>query len=507
MSLILKVDGDPFWLEPQASSYAETVIRLRGDGADVPGHPVDVPAVLLLAVSPLLRSILSADHLPPAYQQPAISLPSVTCQALQTVRELFVSGEVSVDKSANVTEIQSVFKMLGIEIELICDQPQVVKMENEKVEEYFEYIKTEDEFPNVKKHNTLKSLDIVKVEPEILELQRLSPKEKKIIRQIEYYFGDFNLPRDKFLNEKTKYNQGWVRLKTMLTFRRLAEISTDVAEIAAAIKKSKAGLIAVSEDNSKIRRDPAIPLPENTDESRKLLEARTVYAKGFDKENTTLDELLDHFNKTNPNVVSIQMRKRADIKGKKKVWHFKGSVFISFKTEEGAKEFVDNKGFKYKDFPLVIKFQKNYFEEKAKDKDKEARKKRKRNRIILKLTGLGGEISREDIKDMLKHKFSVNTDKIGGDIAFVDYERGAAEAKIRFKAKNYAKSIAEKWVRMKKVKIQGATIVGSLLEGKEEEKFLAKSQLDLKHTGNKTHSGHKRSGGGHHSHGGKKDRC
>jgi len=507
MSLIFKVDGDPFWLEPQASSYAETVIRLRGDGADVPGHPVDVPAVLLLAVSPLLRSILSADHLPPAYQQPAISLPSVTCQALQTVRELFVSGEVSVDKSTNVTEIQSVFKMLGIDIELICDQPQVVKMENE----YFEYIKTEDEFPNVKKHNTLKSLDIVKVEPEILELQRLSPKEKKIIRQIEYYFGDFNLPRDKFLNEKTKSDEGWVTMETIMKFRRLAEISTDMAEIVAAIKKSEAGLIAVAKDNSKIRRDPAIPLPENTDESRKLLEARTVYAKGFDKENTTLDELLDHFNKTNPNVVSIQMRKRADIKGKKKVWHFKGSVFISFKTVKGAKKFVENKGFKYKDFPLVIKFQKNYFEEKA--KDKEARMKRMGNIIILpkgatlKLTGLGGEISREDIKDVLKHKFSVNTDKIGGDIAFVDYERGAAEAKIRFKAKNYAKSIAEKWVRMKKVKIQGATIVGSLLEGKEEEKFLAKSQLDLKHTGNKTHSGHKRSGGGHHSHGGKKDRC
>ena len=33
----------------------------------------------------------------------------------------------------------------------------------------------------------------VKVEDE------MSPLEKKIIRQIEYYFGDFNLPRDKFL--------------------------------------------------------------------------------------------------------------------------------------------------------------------------------------------------------------------------------------------------------------------------------------------------------------------
>merc|ERR1719292_3409 len=93
-----------------------------------------------------------------------------------------------------------------------------------------------------------------------------------------------------------------------MKFKRLADLSKDQAEIVAAIKKSKAGLMAVSDDNIKIRRDPAIPLPENTEESRKLLEARTVYAKGFDKDNTVLDDLLDYYNENNPDVVSIQMR-------------------------------------------------------------------------------------------------------------------------------------------------------------------------------------------------------
>jgi len=314
-----------------------------------------------------------------------------------------------------------------------------------------------------------------------------------------------------------------------MKFKRLADVSTDTAEIVAAIKKSKAGLIAVAEDNSKIRRDPAIPLPENTEESRKLLEARTVYAKGFDKENTTLDELLDHFNETNSNVVSIQMRNWADKKGKEKVWHFKGSVFITFKTEEAAKEFVETKDFKYKDHPLLIRFQKNYFEEKA--KENEARKKGKGKRghesvkqevkeekvdprdditlpkgATLKLTGLGGEITREAIKEVLKDQFSVNIDKDGGDIAFITYEKGAPEAKIRFKVENSAKPVAEKWVGMDKVEIEGATIVGSLLEGDEEEKFLAESVQDLKNRRNKNRSGHKRRGGGHHGHGGKRGR-
>jgi len=287
-----------------------------------------------------------------------------------------------------------------------------------------------------------------------------------------------------------------------MKFKRLADLSEDNAVITAAIKKSKAGLIAVSEDGLRIRRDPAIPLPENTEESRKLLEERTVYAKGFDKENSTLDELLDHFNDTNPNVVSIQMRNWSDKKGKEKVWHFKGSVFITFKSGEAATEFVENKNFKYKDHPLDIKFQKTYFEEKVDPRDDITLPKG----ATLMLTGLGGEITREDIKDVLKDKFAVNIDKDGGDIAFVTYEKGAPEAKIRFKVENFAKPVAEKWVGMDKVVIQGATIVGSLLEGDEEEKFLAESVQDLKNRRNKNRTGHKRRGGGHHGYGGKRGR-
>jgi len=362
------------------------------------------------------------------------------------------------------------------------------------------------------------------------DAENVSPQEKKIIRQVEYYFGDFNFPRDKFLTEEAKVDEGWVTMETMMKFKRLADLSKDKAEIVAAIKKSKAGLMAVSEDDSKIRRDPAIPLPENTEESRKLLEARTVYAKGFDKENTTLDELLDHFNETNPNVVSIQMRNWSDKKGKEKTWHFKGSVFITFKTGEAATEFVESKDFKYKDNPLVIKFQKDYFEEKS--KENEARKRGKSFKgkdsvkteavkeekvepkdditlpkgATLKLTGLGGEITREDIKEVLQEKFDVNIDKDKGDIAFVTYEKGESEAKIRFRVENFAKPVAEKWLGLdEKVEIKGAAIVASLLEGEEEEKFLADSVQDLRNRRNKNR-GHKRRGGGHHGHGGKRGR-
>merc|ERR1711874_946460 len=113
---------------------------------------------------------------------------------------------------------------------------------------------------------------------------------------------------------------------------------------------------------------------------------------------------------------------------------------------------------------------------------------------VLKLTGLGGEVTREDIKEVLKDKFEVNIDKDGGDIAFITYEKGESEAKIRFKKEDFAKPIAEKWVGMETVDIKELKVVGSLMEG-EEETFLAESVKDLKNRRNKNRHGHKRKGG------------
>ena len=39
---------------------------------------------------------------------------------------------------------------------------------------------------------------------------------KKIVRQVEYYFGDLNLQRDTFLMDEMKKDEGWVSLDTMM---------------------------------------------------------------------------------------------------------------------------------------------------------------------------------------------------------------------------------------------------------------------------------------------------
>merc|ERR1712037_446729 len=74
---------------------------------------------------------------------------------------------------------------------------------------------------------------------------------------------------------------------------------------------------------------------------------------------STLDELIEYFNESNPDVVSIQMRNYCEKKGKDKVWKFKGSIFLTFKTEEAAKAFVEKEDQFLKDSAQDLKNRRN----------------------------------------------------------------------------------------------------------------------------------------------------
>ena len=105
----------------------------------------------------------------------------------------------------------------------------------------------------------------------------------------QYYFGDFNLPRDKFLKEQIKLDEGWVPLEIMIKFNRFNRLPTDFNVIVEALSKSKAELMEISEDKTKIRRSPNKPLPEVTDEYKNDVKNRSVYIKGFPTD-ATLDD-------------------------------------------------------------------------------------------------------------------------------------------------------------------------------------------------------------------------
>lgn len=300
--------------------------------------------------------------------------------------------------------------------------------------------------------------------------------DSKIIRQIEYYFGDYNLPRDKFLQEEIKKEDGWIALDTMLNFKRLASLSTDHEVILAAIGKSEQKLLEISEDKLKIRRDPKKPLPIFNDDVKAETMKRTIYCKGFPKDGAaTLDVLLKYFQNYGPYETVLMRHFFNDVEKKQ---GFKGSVLVVFPTEEKAKEFLDLEEVKYEGKPLERKWHADYVEEKRKEVEE-----RKAKRNSNKKEGGGEENQRssnfesipkgvfiymEDVvvgttREELKAAIAEHTDQL----SFVDFSNTRSEGYLRFKEEGTNKEILEK---LGEFKIKDVLVKLRLVDGEEEEK-------------------------------------
>jgi len=340
--------------------------------------------------------------------------------------------------------------------------------------------------------------------------------DKKIIRQIEYYFGDMNLPRDKFLQEKIKEEDGWVTLDVMLNFNRLKSISDDKELIAKALRKSTSGLIEVSEDSTKIRRCQDKPLPDNTKERKDDVTARSVYVKGFPKD-SSLDKLQVFFEQFG-SIDTIFMR-RVDKT-------FKGSVFVTFSSLDAAKAFVEKEDIKPPgDSELIKMFKEDYFkkksdeqkqrkkkhtapgeQEKAEKKKEDAEKKlddQMTRGAVLFMKGLPQETTMEEVKEFFG-KF--------GSVAWVEYANGDEKALVRFQeaeaesALEKAKAAGEGKVVMKEAELETR-----ILEGEEEKEYWRKMFSDIadkiqKNKSKRFQKGKRKFGGRHsHKHGNKDD--
>ncbi|XP_011064336.1 PREDICTED: la protein homolog [Acromyrmex echinatior] len=319
----------------------------------------------------------------------------------------------------------------------------------------------------------------------------------KIKTQIEYYFGNVNMQRDKFLIEQTKLDEGWIPMTIMLNFKMLAALSKDVDVILKALETSD--LMEISEDKKKIRRSPKHPLPEYNEGYRKAQEARTVYVKGFPFTNTTIDKLKVFFEPYKP-FETIVMRKYQD---KDKVLKFKGSVFVQFETFDTAKAFMNTESVKYQDTELIRKWAADYYAEKAQEKEERRKKKEKPKKSITEETketeneteqtsagtdnklpkgsiiyfsGVSKTCTREDVKECL--------DKFDADIAYIDFQRGQTEGWVRLQGENAAKPLLAK-TNEGKVVIQDIEVTCKMLEGEEEDKYLAKAMEDIVASKNK----------------------
>ncbi|XP_020252806.1 la-related protein 6A [Asparagus officinalis] len=86
----------------------------------------------------------------------------------------------------------------------------------------------------------------------------------KIVRQVEYYFSDENLPTDKFmLTHVKKDKQGFVPIVVIASFRKMKRLVRDLSLIEEALRTSSQ--LVVSKDGRKVRRLHPLPVSEIKD--------------------------------------------------------------------------------------------------------------------------------------------------------------------------------------------------------------------------------------------------
>ena len=88
---------------------------------------------------------------------------------------------------------------------------------------------------------------------------------EKVKKQVEFYFSDSNLQTDKFLWRIYEANDGWVELKTILTFGRMRQYRPE-EKVIEALKTSDKLTLSPNEDM--VRR--SAPLKDYNELKKKL---------------------------------------------------------------------------------------------------------------------------------------------------------------------------------------------------------------------------------------------
>jgi La domain/RNA recognition motif. (a.k.a. RRM, RBD, or RNP domain) len=202
-------------------------------------------------------------------------------------------------------------------------------------------------------------------------------RETKDIRnQVEFYFSDANVVRDKFLRNQIAANDGWVSISLVNSFNRMKAFGKHDKEIEGILKESE----VLETKGGKVRRKSS--LPENGPEPE-----RTLLVRNLDRE-MTLDDIKKVFAEVLEKIERIGMRRDKDK-------NFKGSAFIDVVSKEAAEEIKnrtftveeeireDNKKIK-RELVLEVLHAFEYFEGKkaAAKKTKEEKKEKEKREIV-----------------------------------------------------------------------------------------------------------------------------
>lgn len=273
--------------------------------------------------------------------------------------------------------------------------------------------------------------------------------DQKIIEQVEFYFGDANLPRDKFMQERVKEDDGWVSLETIASFTRMKALGADAIGLASLLKESS-NLLEVSEDGKKVRRQ------------QPLSSVASLYVKGFPQD-ATLEQLQAFFRDQCPadTVKAVWMRRVPNSK------IFKGSVFLDLSSEEVAQQILATPLTYTDGKTLIIMTKAAYLEGKAAEKTA-AKSSKAAKKTDVARDYVRGCLVKLEHADEISHQ-AVRT-ALGSDhpVAYVDHFDGAHW--IRFK-----EPIAEKVLEtLSEITVGNHTIKLTAVSETEEAAYFAR---------------------------------
>nr|CAX70820.1 Enhancer of zeste homolog 1 (ENX-2) [Schistosoma japonicum] len=338
----------------------------------------------------------------------------------------------------------------------------------------------------------------------------ITPLESKIIRQVEYYFGDVNLSRDKFMREAVKQNDGWISMETMIKFNRLKSLSEDAEFIKKSVAKSQSGLVQVGENG--LRRNPEMKVPETFESALENYKENSVYVKGFSSDEN-LDEIIEWLEKHGGKTIDVHMRRFPRDK------KFRGSIFAIFEKKEDSEKFLaSQEAATFKEKAMIRSTQIDYWKRKeeennakvasqakkqaAREADQEAQLSSRMIRgALLEIAGLPesvkrlqslendaveGDANTHESKESLTNGSKdselptvINlkqwlTEKLGSNIpiGWIDIEPSEGKAVIRFKQPDTADKA---WTKLKEafndspVTYLNSELSGRVITGDEEK--------------------------------------
>ncbi|CAA3028520.1 la 1 [Olea europaea subsp. europaea] len=192
---------------------------------------------------------------------------------------------------------------------------------------------------------------------------------KKVIRQVEFYFSDSNLPRDKFLrNTINESDDGMVSLALICSFSRMRghlglgdakpeDVSEDTVKAVAETLRTST-FLKVSDDGKKVGRVTELAKPEEVIEQS---DVRTIAASPLEYD-VKLEDVELFFNKY-AKVNSVRLPRHVADKRL-----FSGTALIEFSTEEDAAN-VLKQILSYAGVELELKPKKDFDDERAKQEE------------------------------------------------------------------------------------------------------------------------------------------